>query len=487
MNANTTIETPAATANFFTGPFHLSIAGKLVEAAASFDVINPATGKAFARAPSASAGQLDDAIAAAKIAFKTWSALSYDARQTYLERYADALQAHRDDLVRLLTLEQGKPLLTMAAPEVDQAISYIRQIATRRIPVDIVEETATHTVELHHVPLGVVGGITPWNFPVLLALWKIAPALITGNTFVLKPTPFTPLTALRFGEIAQSVLPAGVLSVVSGGNDLGPHLTGHPDIAKISFTGSTETGKHVLRAAAGTIKRVTLELGGNDAAIVMPDADYEAIVPKLFWGAFGHQGQWCVGIKRLYVPRAIHADFVKVFVAYADTVKVGDGLDPEVGVGPVQNAMQFEKLKTFLADIKANGQKIALGGEIDERQSGYFFPITVVDNPPEDSKIVQEEQFGPILPILAYDEVDEAVERANASIYGLGGSVWGRDTKAAVAVANRIEAGMVWVNEIHTQGVDIPFGGVKQSGIGTEQGNEGRLLFTNPKTVLIAK
>ncbi len=487
MNAITTVGQPTSSNNFFTGTFYLTIAGKLVEAKKTFDVINPSTGKVFAKAPAASAEQLDDAIAAAKAAFKDWSALSYDARQVYLNSYADALQENRDDLVRLLTLEQGKPLETMAAPEVDQAISYIRQIANRRVPVEIVEENDSHIVELHHVPLGVVGGITPWNFPVLLALWKIAPALITGNTFVLKPTPFTPLTALRFGEIAQSVLPAGVLSVVTGLDELGPQLTNHPDIAKISFTGSTETGKHVLRAAAGTVKRVTLELGGNDAAIVLPDADYKTIIPQLFWGALGHQGQWCVGIKRLYVHRSFHADFVKAFVDYAKTVKVGDGLDPEVGVGPVQNKMQFDKLKTFLDDIKANGQKIVLGGEIDENQSGYFFPITVVDNPPEDSKIVQEEQFGPIVPIIAYDDVDDAVNRANDSIWGLGGSVWGRDTKVAVEVANRIEAGMVWVNEIHTQGVDIPFGGVKQSGIGTEQGHEGRLLFTNPKTVLIHK
>ncbi|MBB3104408.1 aldehyde dehydrogenase family protein [Azomonas macrocytogenes] len=487
MNAITPVDKTAATADFFTGPFHLTIAGKLVEAKDGFDVINPATGKVLAQAPSASAEQLDEAITVAKAAFKSWSALSYDQRQVYLDRYADALQENRDDLVRLLTLEQGKPLETMAAPEVDQAISYIRQIAARRIAVEIVEETNSHIVELHHVPLGVVGGITPWNFPVLLSLWKVAPALITGNTFVLKPTPFTPLTALRFGEIAQRVLPAGVLSVVSGGDDLGPQLTNHPDIAKISFTGSTETGKHVLRAAAGTVKRVTLELGGNDAAIVLPDADYKAIIPQLFWGAFGHQGQWCVGIKRLYVHRSFHADFVKAFVDYAKTVKVGDGLDPDVGVGPVQNKMQFDKLKTFLDDIKANGQKIVLGGEIDESQSGYFFPITVVNNPPEDSKIVQEEQFGPIVPILAYDDVDDAVDRANASIYGLGASVWGRDTNAAVAVANRLEAGMVWVNEIHTQGVDIPFGGVKQSGLGTEHGREGRELFTNAKTVLIHK
>lgn len=487
MNATTEVDKPATTADFFTNPFHLTIAGKLVEANDSFDVINPATGKVLAQAPSATAEQLTEAIAGAKIAFKGWSALSYDERQVYLNRYADALQEHRDDLVRLLTLEQGKPLETMAAPEVDQAISYIRQIAARRIPVEIVEETDTHVVELHHVPLGVVGGITPWNFPVLLSLWKVAPALITGNTFVLKPTPFTPLTALRYGEIAQSVFPAGVLSVVSGGNELGPQLTNHPDIAKISFTGSTETGKHVLRAAAGTVKRVTLELGGNDAAIVLPDADYKEIIPQLFWGAFGHQGQWCVGIKRLYVHRSFHAKFVQAFVDYAKTIKVGDGLDPDVEFGPVQNKMQFDKLKTFLEDIKANGQKIVLGGEIDDSQPGYFFPITVVDNPPEDSRIVQEEQFGPIIPILVYDNVDEAVNRANASIYGLGGSVWGRDTKAAVAVANRLEAGMVWVNEIHTQGVDVPFGGVKQSGLGTEHGREGRELFTNPKTVLIRK
>lgn len=487
MNATTAVDRSAATAAFFSDPFYLTINGKLVEAKDSFDVINPATGKVLAKAPSATAEQLDEAIAAAKVAFKEWSALSYDERQVYLNRYADALQEHRDDLVRLLTLEQGKPLKTMAAPEVDQAISYIRQIAARRIPVEIVEETDSHVVELHHVPLGVVGGITPWNFPVLLSLWKVAPALITGNTFVLKPTPFTPLTALRYGEIAQSVFPAGVLSIVSGGNDLGPQLTNHPDIAKISFTGSTETGKHVLRAAAGTVKRVTLELGGNDAAIVLPDADYKAIIPQLFWGAFGHQGQWCVGIKRLYVHRSFHAQFVQAFVDYAKTIKVGDGLDPSVDFGPVQNKMQFDKLKTFLEDIKANGQKIVLGGEVDESQSGYFFPITVVDNPPEDSKIVQEEQFGPIVPILVYDDVDDAVNRANASIYGLGGSVWGRDTRGAVAVANRIEAGMVWVNEIHTQGVDIPFGGVKQSGLGTEHGREGRELFTNPKTVLIHK
>ena len=474
-------------ASLFDGPYFLTIAGQLVPAATTFDVMNPATGQVLAQAPAADATQLDEAVAAAKTAFKSWSRLSYDERQTYLNAYADALQVHRDDLARLLTQEQGKPLKTMAEPEVDQAISYIRQIAARRLPVEIIEDNDEHIVELHHPPLGVVGAITPWNFPVLLALWKVAPALITGNTLVMKPSPFTPLTSLRFGQIAQAVLPPGVLSVVSGGNELGPQLSAHPDIDKISFTGSTETGKHIIRSAAGTVKRLTLELGGNDAAIVLPDADWQAIIPQLFWGALGNAGQWCVGIKRLYVHRSIHQDFVDAFVAYAKRQKLGDGLDPEVTIGPVQNKVQFDKVKTFLADIKANGQTIALGGEVDERRPGYFIPVTIVNNPPENAKIVREEQFGPIVPIIVYDDVEDVIARANDSVYGLGGSVWGRDTKAAVAVANRLDTGMVWVNEIQTQGVDIPFGGHKQSGLGTEHGTEGRQLFTNPKTVLIRK
>ncbi len=471
----------------FNGPYYLSIAGRLVETEATFPVVNPATGEVFAHAPAATAEQLDAAISAAKDAFRGWSALGYERRQAYLNAYADALQAHRDELAQLLTLEQGKPLKTGAEPEVDQSISWIRQIAARRIPVEIVEENDSHIVELHHTPLGVIGAITPWNFPVLLALWKVAPALITGNTMVIKPSPFTPLSTLRFGQIAQSVLPPGVLSIVSGGNELGPQMTAHPDIAKISFTGSTETGKHVIRSAAATVKRLTLEMGGNDAAIVMPDADWQSIIPQLFWGAVGNSGQWCVGIKRLYVHRSYHTAFVSAFVDYARQQKMGNGMDHDVTIGPVQNKMQFDKVRTFLDDIQRNGQDVVLGGSVDESRPGYFIPVTIVDNPPEDAMIVQQEQFAPIVPILVYDDIEDVIARANDSPYGLGGSVWGRDTQAAVAVANRLETGMVWVNEIHTQGVDIPFGGHKQSGLGTEHGVEGRALFTNPKTVLIKK
>lgn len=473
--------------SIFDGPYYLSIDGQLLQTADGFDVENPATGKVFAQAPSASPEQLDQAISAAKKAFKTWSILSYDEREHYLKVYADALDSYRDELARLLTMEQGKPFATEASAEIDQTIKYIREIAERRIPVEVVEENESHIVELHHTPLGVVGAITPWNFPVLLTLWKVAPALITGNTIVIKPSPFTPLSVLRAGQIAQSVLPPGVISVITGEDKIGSQITEHKDIAKISFTGSTETGKHVIRSAASTVKRLTLEMGGNDAAIVLPDADWKAIIPQLFWGAVGNLGQWCVGIKRLYVHSSFRKDFVNEFVNYASEQKVGNGLDADVVLGPVQNKMQYEKVKTFLADIKANNQNIVLGGDVDDNQAGYFIPITVVDNPSEESKIVQEEQFGPIVPIIEYDDVDDVVERANNSPYGLGGSVWGKNTQAAVDIANRLETGMVWVNEIQTQGVDIPFGGHKQSGLGTEHGHEGRLLFTNPKTVLIKK
>lgn len=419
-------------------------------------------------------------------AFPAWSALSWEERSGYVTRYADALDAQRDELARLLTLEQGKPLHTMASAEVDAAIFWVREVAKRQIPVEIVEDTDAHTVEIRHTPLGVVGAITPWNFPVLLGLWKVAPCLVTGNTMVIKPSPYTPLCALRFGEIAQAIFPPGVLNVVSGGNDVGQQLVDHPDIAKISFTGSIATGKKVMAGAADTLKRVTLELGGNDAAIVLPGADWRELIETLFWAAFGNSGQWCIAVKRLYVHSSAHREFVDAFVAFARDKVVGDGMDPATDLGPIQNTMQYDKLRSMFADIKANGYDVPLGGEIDERRPGNFVPITVVDNPPDDSRIVAEEPFGPVLPIISYDDVDEVVRRANDTPTGLGGSVWGPPEQAA-AVARRLETGTVWVNEIHVHGIDIPFGGHKQSGMGVENGLEGLTEFTNTQTLMFKK
>jgi acyl-CoA reductase-like NAD-dependent aldehyde dehydrogenase len=351
----------------------------------------------------------------------------------------------------------------------------------------VIEDTSTHTVEVHRTPLGVVGAITPWNFPIFLALWKVGPALMAGNTMVMKPSPYTPLATLRFGEIAQKVFPAGVLNVVAGGNELGQYLTQHPKIAKISLTGSTETGRRAMASAAGTIKRVTLELGGNDAAIVLADADWRKIIPTLFWAAFGNSAQWCIAPKRLYVHSSIHAEFVQAFVEFARAKKVGDGMDPTTDLGPIQNRMQYGKLLDLFEDVRNNGYKVALGGVIDESLAGNFVPVTIIDNPPEDSRVVQEEAFGPILPILSFESIDEVIEKANGPDVGLGGSVWGSDRETAIAVAKRMETGTVWVNEIHTLGVDIPFGGHKQSGLGVESGRQGLADFTNSKTYMFPK
>ncbi|AZC01481.1 aldehyde dehydrogenase family protein [Acinetobacter pittii] len=468
-------------------PFKLSINGKLVNAQSHFDVLNPATNTVIAQAPSASSEQMEEAIDAAIKAFGPWSAKTWEQRSTYIQDFADALEARKDELITLLCLEQGKPRHSMATSEVDAAIYWVREVSKRTLPVKIIEDTDQHVVEVHHTPLGVVGAITPWNFPVLLGLWKVAPCLITGNTMVLKPSPYTPLTSLFFGEIAQQVLPAGVLNVISGGNELGQQMTEHPALSKISFTGSTETGKRIMASGASNLKRITLELGGNDAAVVLPNTDWETIIPTLFWAAFGNSGQWCIAVKRLYVHASIHEQFVAAFVEYARGKVVGDGLDPSTDLGPIQNRMQYNKLLDLFADVHSNGYKVPLGGHIDESLAGNFIPITIVDNPPENSRIVQEEPFGPILPILSYNDINEVIARVNASPYGLASSVWGPDRQSAIAVAKRLEAGTVWVNEIHIHGIDIPFGGHKLSGMGVENGEEGLAGFTNTKTYMFHK
>jgi len=471
----------------YDAPYRMSINGEMVGATETFDVTNPATGKVFAQAPAGSREQLDQAVAAAKAAQPGWAALPWERRSAYITAYADALQAHREDIVTLLTTEQGKPRHSMASTEVDYAIYWVREVAMRQLREEILEDTDDHVVKVVHTPLGVVGAITPWNFPILLGLWKVAPCLITGNTMVMKPSPYTPLGTLRFGEIAQQVLPPGVLNIVSGGNEQGQWLTEHPDVSKISFTGSTATGKKVMASSSGNLKRVTLELGGNDPAVLLPGTDYQAILPTLFDAAFGNSGQWCIATKRVYVHESQHADFVRDFVELARTKTVGDGMDPATDLGPIQNTMQYDKLKALLADVRAQGYKVPLGGTIDESLEGNFVPVTIVDDPPEDSRIVREEPFGPILPILSYRDVDDAVHRANDTDFGLAASVWGPDRAAAIEVANRIEAGTVWVNEIHIHGIDIPFGGHKQSGMGVENGQEGLQEFTNTKTLMFHK
>ena len=466
----------------FGSDYTMTINGRAVTSDSHFEAFNPATEKVLAAVPDASRGQLDQAVAAAKAAFPNWSARPVAERQAMVSAIGDAIEKHAEDFVRLLTLEQGKARAG-SEWEIGGSVIWCREIAKQTLPIHVAEKTDDRVVETRRVPLGVVGAITPWNFPILLAIWKIAPALVAGNTMVLKPSPFTPLCTLKLGEIVRDILPPGVLNVVSGGNDLGAWMTEHPGISKISFTGSTATGRKIMASASSNLKRITLELGGNDPAIVLPDVDPKTAAKELFWAAFQNSAQFCVAAKRIYVHADIYDDFRDELVAFARTVKVGDGLDQGTELGPIQNRMQFDKLKELLADAKANGLNAVLGGEVSEGP-GYFVPITIFDNPPEDSRVVQEEAFGPVLPLLKFDDIEDVISRANDTQYGLAASVWSRDIPTAKSIAERIEAGTVWINEIHSFSPHIAFGGHKQSGIGIENALDGLAEYTNSQTIV---
>ena len=459
-----------------------TINGESVTTLSTFKAYNPATEEVIANVPDATKEQLDAAVSAAELAFPKWRNLPVEERQAMVAKMGDAIEAHSEEFMRLLTKEQGKPR-GGAEWEVFGSVAWCHAIATQSLPVHVVEETEGRKVETRRVPLGVVGGITPWNFPILLAVWKIAPALVAGNTMVLKPSPYTSLTTLKLGEICKDIFPAGVLNIVSGGNDLGAWITQHPKIRKISFTGSSATGSKIMASASGNLKRITLELGGNDPAIVLPDVDIKETAKQLFWAAFQNSAQFCVAAKRLYIHEDIYDELSHELVEYAKTIKVGDGSQQGTDLGPIQNKMQFEKLKDLFEDIKSNGQNVLLGGDIED-QKGYFVPVTIVDNPPEDSRIVTEEPFGPVMPLLKFNDLDDVIKRANDSEYGLAASVWGKDTKTAKEIAEQIEAGTVWINEIHSFGPHIAFGGHKQSGIGLENSLEGLAEYTNSQTIV---
>lgn len=463
----------------------MTINGEAVGTEETLPVINPATEEVIAHVPQAGKSDLDKAVAAARKAFSAWAPTPVDVRGERLTQLADAIYASREELATLLRLEMGRPQAA-ALGEIDGASYWLKEVAKQRLKREIIEETENHRVERYFTPLGVVGAIVPWNFPFALSIWKIAPALLAGNTVVVKPSPYTPLTALKIGEIARDILPPGVLNVVSGGDDLGRWITEHPDVNKISFTGSTATGKKVMQSAAANLKRVTLELGGNDAAIVLPDADPAKIAKPLFWAAFRNTAQVCIATKRLYVHEDIYDAFLAELVEYAASVKVGDGADPDTELGPIQNKMQYEKVIDLIEDTKRSGASIVLGGEIEDRP-GYFIPVTIVDNPPEDSRVVVEEAFGPVLPVLKYRDYDEVIARVNNTKYGLGGSIWGKDVELAQSIAERLETGTVWINEVSVLSPHYPFGGHKESGLGVENSLDGLAEYTNSKTIMVNK
>jgi acyl-CoA reductase-like NAD-dependent aldehyde dehydrogenase len=465
--------------------FKLLIGGALVDGDLSMDVINPATEEVLATCPRASREQLNTAVAAAKAAFPGWAALPIGERSSVMLAVADLIEAHSDELGRLLTQEQGRPIAN-ATGEARGMAERFRFWARQTLEVEVLEDGDVMRVEAHRKPLGVVAAIVPWNFPLGMMSWKVAPSLLVGNTLVVKPAPTTPLTTLRIGELARDIFPPGVLNIITDDNDLGQALAEHPDVAKVSFTGSIATGRKVMASAAPTLKHLTLELGGNDAAIVLDDVDPVSIAPKLFGAAFGNSGQVCTAIKRLYVHESIYDETCDELARLADEAVVGDGLEQGTEFGPINNRRQYEKVNELIADARINGT--VMPGKAVASERGYFIRPTIVRDVAEGSRVVQEEQFGPVLPILKYVEVEDALARANATPFGLGGSIWSSNLERAYALADRMEAGMVWINRHGGAWDHIPFVGSKQSGMGSELGGIQALHeYTQLKVVNIAR
>lgn len=463
------------------------IAGAPYHAAAQFPVMNPATDEQAGLCPDLDRATLDMAIDAARAGFAVWKDTPMDQRRAALRAAADRIEADMDRLVATLTAEQGKPLAA-ARGEIAGTTQWMRDIAEQSLPVDVLQDDDSLRIERHHVPLGVVAAIAPWNFPIKLGYWKVAPALLMGNAVILKPSPFTPLTTLMIGELIYDLFPKGVFTTVAGNDALGPWLTEHAGVDKVSFTGSSATGSRVMASASGTLKRVTLELGGNDAAVVLADANVDEVAPKVFWAAFRNSGQVCIASKRIYVHADIYDAFRDKIVDMARSVRVGNGTDAGIELGPIQNRMQFDKVGELIADCKAQGFTLHEGAlETGAGNRGLFMPVTIVDNPPDASRVVQEEPFGPILPLMKFTDLDEVIARVNASEYGLGGSVWTADLATGAEVAARIDSGIVWVNDAQVVTTTVPFGGMKKSGMGVESGQEGLAEYTAGKTIVLRK
>lgn len=464
--------------------FRMLVGGALIQTESQLEVVNPATGARLASCPRADEAVLNEAVAAAKAAFGPWAGLPWADRAGRLLALADRLEEDQDRFARLMTLEQGKPLF-LALAEVAQSVAILRNFAAMRLDDEILCDTERMRVLQQRSPLGVVAAIVPWNFPLILLMSKLAPALAAGNCIVVKPAPTTPLTTLLLGEICADLLPPGVVNIIVDDNDLGDRLTRHRDIAKIAFTGSTPTGRRVMASAAPGLKHLTLELGGNDAALVLEDAPVRETAAALFHAAMVNSGQVCVAVKRVYVPDSLYDDICAELTALAEAAIVDDGLVPGVQFGPLQNQAQFDRVLDLIEDSKRAGQVIAGGSPLD--RPGYFVRPTILRDLPDDARIVREEQFGPVLPVLRYADIEDAVARINDSDFGLGASVWSRDVDKALAIASRLEAGTVWINKHLDLQFDIPFRGSKQSGIGAEFGLEGLREYTQARVINIAK
>jgi len=404
--------------------YHMIIDGEPVTSDHFFEVKNPATGELVGKCPIAAKADLDAAIKAARSAFPAWSGLADEKRQELCHAVAQVIEDNAEELANLLTREHGKPLNGIGSRfEIQGCAGWAHYTAQLTLPVEVIQDNEEGRIEMHRKPIGVIGSILPWNWPLLIAIWHILPALRAGNTVVMKPSPYTSLSTLKMVEMIHSVLPKGVLNIISGTNDLGAWMSEHSGIDKISFTGSTPTGKQIMLSAAQTLKRLTLELGGNDAGIVLPDAKPAEIVEGLFWGAFINNGQTCAALKRLYVHDSLYDEVCEELTKFTKNIPVGNGLDEDNIIGPVQNEMQYNIVKRLVDDAVASGAKVLIGAD-PKGGPGYFYPLTLLADVTDGMDVCREEQFGPVLPILRYSDIDDALARANDSDVGLGGSVW---------------------------------------------------------------
>jgi acyl-CoA reductase-like NAD-dependent aldehyde dehydrogenase len=460
------------------------IDGDLVESPERFDVVDPATAESFASCPDATPEQLAQAADAARRACGDWAGRSFEDRRALLHGFAARLREAAPALAPLLSREQGKPIRD-AEREIARAAEQVIGLSTIAIPASVLREDEAGRVVLEWRPIGVVAGIVPWNVPVALAMHKLAQALYTGNCLILKPSPYTPLTLLAIGAIAAECFPAGVLGILAGGDALGAALTAHPQVDKISFTGSVATGRRILASAGAQLKRVTLELGGNDPAIVLADADPDAAAEGIARSAFANCGQVCMAIKRVYVAESLHDALVERLVARAEAIRAGPGSDPASTMGPLQNRVQYDKVTALIAATRATPGAVFAAGGAPVPGPGYFVRPAIVTGLGDNAPLVAEEQFGPVLPVLRFTDIEDAIRRANATRFGLGASVWSRDVDAALGVARRIDAASVWINRHGGGGPEIPFGGMKDSGIGREHGLLGLQSYLEPQVLTV--
>jgi acyl-CoA reductase-like NAD-dependent aldehyde dehydrogenase len=466
--------------------FSLYIGGKPVATEKSFNVLNPANESIVAACPEASPAQVDAAVAAARKAQPAWAALPDAERVAKLLAIADLIKANAKELSELLTREQGK---TQSGPganlEVGGAEAWTRVTAGLSLPVETIADDKSK-IQVLRKPVGVVASITPWNWPLMIAVWHIMPALRAGCTVVNKPASFTPLATLRLIELMNQVLPPGVMNSIAGGGGIGAQLAAHPDVNKVVFTGSIATGQKIMSGAVATLKRLTLELGGNDAGIVLPGTKIDPLLESLFWGCFINAGQTCSCLKRLYVHADQYEEVVSKFAAFVAKIPVGDGFDPKNLIGPVSNKAQLNLVSELVDEARARGARIVTGG-VRPKGPGYFYPLTVIADVTDDMGIVKEEQFGPAIPIIKYHTIEEAMQRANSLDVGLGGSVWGNDPEEAARYAQQLECGTAWVNQHAVLHPMAPMGGVKMSGIGIEFNVDGLREYTTVQVLSIAR